>query len=284
MSNIVCPNCSATVEYHRTHCPRCLHFVGFPNVRRAASMRADLERHCLDARADADRRGVGAQIDRLETLLASAVVTINTGTKVVASMALDHAYRSYYRAYDEGLRRIAEQQYHADRLAVDAKIHTGYERAILNAALSPDGRGLANYGEVTLQLCEAAVRDRASLLRENAFNFYERYDLGPIGAEEAPGWRAVWADRAWLGIAHLAPAVTPAMSVADLVPVIMTPGTNRQDDRFMEVHLYGELTKEAVEKATLMRPLTEQQDRDNWQLARQTLARNGVEVAEAAHS
>lgn len=78
-------------------------------------------------------------------------------------------------------------KYHAHRSAVDAKIHPGYGFEILNAALSPDGRGLPNYGEVTLELSELSIASRASVLRENAFDFYERCDLGKRNAEEELG-------------------------------------------------------------------------------------------------
>ena len=278
MYGLICPNCGSQVDFPQTNCRSCHHFVGYPNVRRAEAMHAPLNQHYVAAKADADIRGVTVRVGQLEALLEHSVVTINTSAKVLASMALDHPYRSYYRAYDEGLRSIAEAKYHGDRAAVDAKVHTGYERHILNAALSPDGSGLINYGEITLQLREISVRDRASVLRENAFDFYERYGLGGRSSEEESGWRSTWPERARLGVAHLAPGITPAISLAGLPALVLTVGVARSDDRYMEVHIYGELNKEALEKVTLAKPLTEPEERDNWDFARQKLSLIGVGV------
>ena len=123
-------------------------------------------------------------------------------------MTLGQNYISYYNALDHGARKIAERQYHAHRRAVDDKVHTGYGEEILNAALSVDGRGLTNYGPITLELRQISIEDRASVMRENSFDFYDRYKLGDRDAIEEPGWRSTWATRARLGVAHVEPSVT----------------------------------------------------------------------------
>src|SRR5262249_33201425 len=149
---------------------------------------------------------------------------------------------SYYRALEEGARYMAEREYHAHRQAVDAKVHTGYETHILNAALSADGRGLVNYGPITLELISNAIENHTSVMRENSFLFYERYGLGDRDGREEPGWRSIWSDRAQLGVAHLAPSVSAATPMSDLVPLIMFSGADRHQDRYIEVHLYNEIS------------------------------------------
>ena len=243
-------------------------------------MQADLKRNFDDAVADATRRGLESKIDRIESLLAGSVATINVSPKVILSMVLGTAYQSYHRALDQDLRQIAERKYHAHRVAVDAKVHPGYGAEILDAAVSPDGRGLTGYGEITLQLREISIADRASVLRENAYAFYERYNLGCRDAEEAPGWRATWADRARLGVAHLAPTLSPMIADKDLPFSVLAVGPSRDDDRYIEVHIYGQLTSAALEDVSLDRPLTHADDRDEWTLARQKLERRGVTVQE----
>ena len=243
-------------------------------------MSADLDRNYIEAVADAERRGLKRQVDRLENLLAGSVATINVSPKVLLNMALGTSYRSYHKALDQDLRRIAERKYHAHRTAVDAKVHPGYGPEILNAAVSPDGRGLTNYGEVTLRLREISIGDRASVLRENAYAFYERYDLGKRDAEEEAGWRAVWADRARLGVAHLAPSLSPTVSGDDLPFSILNVGHNKDNDQYIEVHIFGDLTCPALDKARLDRPLTRPDCREEWALARQKLESRGINVEE----
>ena len=271
-------NCGAMVEFHRTNC-EFGHFIGFPNVRRAEEMRADLERNYEAARRDAAARGVEPQVDELETLLLRTVATINIGAKLLRNMAFGQNYMSYYKAMEIGSRKIAERQYHSHRGAVDEKVHPGYREEIINAALSPDGRGLTNYGAITLQLEGHAIEDRASVMRENAFDFFERYDLGRRNAEEEPGWRAVWADRARLGVAHLAATLTHATALDRILrchPVLgRRSGFGTVTSKCMSD---GEVSPQPLGQVTLEKPLTDPQDKDDWDGAQQKLTKGGVKV------
>jgi hypothetical protein len=278
--SVKCPKCNKDIDFHRTNCAVCGSFVGYPNVRIAAAMKHDLNRHYAEALSDATRRGVRLWVNQLEVLLDGSVATITVRPNILSNMAVGHNYRNYYKALKNDLRRIAEPEYHAHRAAVDVKIHPGYETEILDAALSPDGRGLTSYGEITLQLRNVTIEDRASVLRENSFTFYERYDLGKRDAKEEPGWRSVWADRAHLGIAHLAGRVTPTTSERDLPGKILSSGATRNDDCFMEIHIYGELTLDAVDTVSLDKPLTNANDHDDWDFARQKVARKLIAVVD----
>ena len=236
-------------------------------------MRADLLRHYDAALDDARRRGVTAQVRQLETILQDSIATINVDAKLLSNMAKSQNYMSYYNAIALGLRRIAERKYHAHRSAVDAEIHTGYASEIVNAALSPDAHGLTNYGEITLVLQTEAIEDRASLMRENAFDFFERYQLGGRDAEEEPGWRSTWADRSQLGVAHLCPSITPATAGNDLVNHVLFCGSDRPEDRYIEIHIYGEISWQSLSKVVLEKPLTTSEDQEDWRFGRQKLGR-----------
>jgi hypothetical protein len=270
------------VDYHRTNC-EFGHFIGFPNVRRAEEMRPELNHHYATAMTDAVARQVEPQVRRLETLLQGTVATINIDAKLLRNLAFGQNYMSYYKALQLGLRKIAEQVYHAHRGAVDEKIHTGYKEEILNAALSADGHGLINYGPVTLELMAVSIEDRASVLRENAHDYFERYKLGGRNAEEEPGWRSVWSDRAHLGVAHLAVEITPATADAQISALIMACGADRHADRYIEVHIYGELSWQSLGKVTLEKPLTEPEDQDDWLFGRQKLAGRGITIVDGVH-
>lgn len=97
MSDFKCPKCGKVVEYNQTNCESG-HFIGFPNVRRAEEMRADLIRHNDAALDDATRRGVAAQVQQLETILQDSVATINIDAKLLRNMAKSQNYMSYYNA------------------------------------------------------------------------------------------------------------------------------------------------------------------------------------------
>lgn len=246
-------------------------------------MRADLDRHYQDALADADGRGVRATVDKLEVNLRSSDAVIAMRPSVLLSVTKDAAYRSYHRALDQDLRQIAEEALHRHRGVVDMAVHTGYFADITNAAISTDGRALNNYGAISVTIGERFIADRATVLRENAWDFYERHDLGARGAEEEPGWRCVWADRAKLGVTHLAPNVTGATSNDALHHLVLEPGTGRHDDHFMEVHIFDMLTADTFAAVSLDRPLTDSEQQKDWDMASQKLAARGIPVKGGTH-
>jgi hypothetical protein len=243
-------------------------------------MVADLDRNYDTAIADAVLRGVEAKLDELENILKGSIATINITVKLLYALAAGQNYMSYYKAFEMGLRQIAERQYHAQRGKVDEAVHTGYRAEILNAALSPDGRGLTNYGPITLHLLEVSISDRSSVMRENAFDFFERNDLGARNAEEEPGWRSIWDSRAKLGVAHLVSSITSATSLHDISDHILTSGARRVDDHYMEVHIYGELSWQALRCAILEKPLTVPEEQDDWDFGRQKLSHRGVTIVD----
>jgi hypothetical protein len=190
-------------------------------------------------------------------------------------------YVSYYIAMDEERREIALAGHHGHRQAVDSVIHTGYEKKILNAAMTPaSAPGLTNYGPITIHLRQVSIEDRSTVLRENAFEFFERYRLGDQGAAEEPGWRSVWTQRQILGVAHVTPLITVATPANGLADLVMLPGAGRHDDRFMEVHIFGTLDWQSIEAAVLELPLTSTEDRDDWDFARTKLIVRGVSCDE----
>jgi hypothetical protein len=141
-------------------------------------MQTDLDHNYADAVASAESRGVRPLLDRLAVLLSSSVAVIAVPADVLLKMTMGAAYRSYHKALDQGLRPIAEKIYHRHRTVVDAAMHAGYYAEITTAAISTDGRGLNNYGTITLRIGERFIANRATVLRENAFEFYKRYNLG----------------------------------------------------------------------------------------------------------
>lgn len=278
----ICSCCGEEVGYDRDTCSKGT-FIGFPHVRLAKKMRDALLDHYARAKESAAARGVEREYERLIALLDRALVSLNLELRVAGNLLSGQAYRSYYAAVDERQRQIAKRLFHADRLKVDAVIHTGYAEKIVNLALSPDGRGLPNYGPVSFLLKEASISARCALLRENAFAFHARFSLGDVGAIEEPGWRSVWGDRAMLGAAALEPDLRPGMSDEDIRAVIHRAGPTRPEDRFMEVHLYDAMMWEYVEAAYLGAELQTPQERVHWGQIKEDVADKGIRLIGAPH-
>jgi len=240
-----CSCCNEMVPYNVDNCPKGS-FVGFPNVRVARKMKADLAGRHTAAREAGDTRNVSDLIQRLDDLLNGAKASINLAPRIVANLANGQPYRSYHESCELGQRPLAKRINHAHRTAVDAKVHIGYGDRIINAALSPDGRGLSNYGKIALLLKDGAISDRCSLLSENAFDYFQSHKLWDPDKPEPLGFRALWEDRAALGVAKLEPLVKENMSDEDLCDLILHSGADRHDDRYIEVHVIDFLQREYV--------------------------------------
>ncbi len=272
---VSCSKCGLKAVYNRHSCPSG-HFVSFPNVRFAASMEPALIANYQFAMNASSNNGTSDKLSILYNMLSNSVATINISPKVFRNISNGTYYSSYYVAMSEGLREIAKFDYHSHRRSVDSKIHTGYEDQIINAQLSVTNRGLPSYDKITIILKDVAIMDRASVLRENAFLFYERHNLGASGVEEEAGWRSVWSNRAMLGIAHLGPSVTPATPVDRLGELVSAPGVDRQSDKFIEVHIFGQIDWQAIASAVLEAPAASPEDLGDWEFANQKLSTRGV--------
>ena len=196
---------------------------------------------------------------------------------------------------------MAKREFHRRRDIVDGAIHTGYGERVVYLALSPDGRGLSNYGPVTLLLKEASAEDRCAALRENSYLFYKNCGLGP-DVEEEPGWRSDWEDRSMLGVAKLEPELAAGMDNAGLAKLVLLAGDDRQKDRYIELHMLDALAREYVDSfyldADCLRDRYETavregnragmidrdqsgmtpEDREIWQQIGEALLRNGARL------
>src|SRR5206468_1602376 len=115
-------------------------------------------------------------------------------------------------------------------------------------------QGLSSYGSVALRLKENYVEKRASLLEENSY--VVRRSL-PTAA------RATWDDRVMLAIAKLAPASDRTRD--SLRRALLFCEGNRETDKFIEVHVWGGFTPDAIGSIELqLKP----RDEDEMLLAR----------------
>ena len=103
-----------------------------------------------------------------------------------------------------------------------------------------------SYEPYAIALKDLAVKDRATVLEENSYLFVERHDIRRGGA--APlGYRATWAERHKLAVSKLGARVSNVMTQVDFARLLLSGGSNRVSDEFIEVHIYGPLDNNAIE-------------------------------------
>jgi hypothetical protein len=146
-------------------------------------------------------------------------------------------------------RLSATAQDDAIRCSVDGQLFGNMASKITMAALSLEPLGLASYGDVFMQFSERFCSRRASLLSENSFDFVGRFPGGPQA--QPLGHRATWADRGRLALVEAVHELEPGMDPNVFPGVLLRPGATRQDDRFLEVHIYESWNIEAVEGVTM---------------------------------
>lgn len=192
-------------------------------------------------------------------------------------------YQNYHFQVEVGRKRIASELNHGVRLMVNQRIYPAYGLALHYAVLSPDGRGLGNYGEVavTWDVTPSYLGRRSTLLEENEFAFFERHGLGELDAVVPPGFRAAWTDRSMLAVAKLEPELTAATALADLSDMLLAEGTDRRQDRFIEVVVYGNqgIDGQDIRSVKLMKPIMDQQRQERWQIVIETCALRGISVS-----
>ena len=81
-----------------------------------------------------------------------------------------------------------------------------------------------------------------------------------------------------LGVAHLALQLIPSLPDAALPSLVLTMGADRETDRFMEVHIFGMVPIDIVERVSLDRPLVTAESQGEWDLARQKIVARGIPV------
>lgn len=242
-----CPFCTHDVPAVLDHCPHCARPAFFPNVRQVEEPVeiAAVEQRYQRALADSAASGCGAVAGAFEAKAATAQAVIGRPIEEALRLAKadDQAYASYYELLHAGVRLPTGSRWDRLRGIADTELFGTYRDKVRFAALALDGAWLPHYGAVALELKEPMIAHRATVFEENSAVFFERRrTLG----EEPPvvtGFRARWLDRGKLALAKHAGDLTPVCTAADFSSILLRRGATGADDVFVEVHIYGSLTR-----------------------------------------
>ncbi len=246
-----CEFCGHSVPLEWDHCPHCARPSLFPNVRMAElpEERAAVERRYRKAVRVAEAEGCKVVFGRLEQLTAVSKAVIARKVTDVEQLAReDSVYPTYYLKLDSGVQLPSNDKWDELRGMADEKLFRHGKKHVRFAALSLDGCGLWNYGECSLVLREDMIGHRASVFEGNSALFLKKthYSL-------KPGFRASWRERQKLCVAKLASSLTPEMTDSDLAGSILHEGPSSEEDRFVEVHIWGSMSARTLERVILRR-------------------------------
>jgi hypothetical protein len=215
-------------------------------VRAAAAESHDLNKRYDTAVESARKQGKYDTLNKFEERMktTSAVISVKLGFLHFFVADDKQLYTTYQLGVKAQTRKAAAAEDDRHRIAVEGAIFGSYGDKIRYAALSLDGRG-PSYGSYSFRLEEIAVKDRASLLEENSYDFVERHNVkkGRI----PPGYRSVWQERHKLTVAKLATQVSSTTIEKDYPQLLLPAATDRLSDEFIEVHIFGPLDISAIE-------------------------------------
>jgi hypothetical protein len=252
-----CSECQHPVAEQLDHCPHCGRPALFPNVRQVedpAEVDALDQRHA-NAVADTKTRGCEDAANKFEAAAAAAQAIIARPIEEALRLASadDQAYATYYELLHSGLRLPTGNRWDRLRQLADTELFGSIRGKIRFAALSVDGASLSHYGEVALQLAEPMIEHRATVFEENSAVFFERQRRMGIEPPRIAGYRARWRDRGRLALAKHHPSIVSTSHVNDYPRMLIRSGSRPEDDVFIEVHVYGSLTRRSLARAVIQK-------------------------------
>lgn len=251
-SQDTCSLCGAPLSSAQRHCPTCKADAGAPNVRRCrtdANLRALTARYD-EARGRATSVGCSKEFDDLEAVLkekSGVVVSMSAGTARKFVEDLNTIYVNYGQLVGGGMRRPATSEDDRQRCAVGALLFGSYANSIIYGVLSLTEKGLPTYGPIHCRLRSVAIEHRSSFLETNSYRFVGDHNVVP--QDKLPlGYMACWGHRHSLVLAKLADRLSSGQSELEWQALLIhSDGSNRQNDDFVEAHIYEGFDVRAIE-------------------------------------
>lgn len=249
-----CKNCKSEVPFSYEKCPTCGQYMGPPNVRSAKSKK-ELDALNLRYEAaldDAKKNGSYKCLTEFDEEVKKSFTVINVDLNYLNLVCTsDNAlYSNYFLQTNGQIRKPASEDHDKHRRGVDALLFGEYSKEIRYAALSLDGMGLISYGHYSMKLKEIAVKDRATLLENNSYEFAQKNNLKP-GDIIPAGYKSCWNDRHKLAVSKLCKKVKADTKKNEFSKILLyADKKNRAKDEFIEVHIYGGFDNKAIESVT----------------------------------
>jgi hypothetical protein len=225
----------------------------FPNVRAAEvpAERAALDTRYQAALQKAESCGARKAVEDFETAARGSRAVISRPFRELERLSSSdkEMVSTFYQLIRGEVRLPHDNKWDILRGLADEALFPGSRESIRFAALSLDGRGLPHYGDCSFVLQESMIAHRASVYEENSAVAMKKHAYEP-----PPGYRATWEERGKLCVAKLGGGIQAATAPAELPGLLLQPGAAPEEDRFVEVHIWGPMTVRTMERATAAAP------------------------------
>lgn len=270
-----CPHCNAELPTSVDRCVTCDKQVDPPNVR---SVNQPPERNSLNERVQQvlakakDTHRLPAVTRFRNHVERSGRVVIAISYEVAA--AFTKSPTSIYSNYEllvaaEG-RVPANRADDTMRCVVGGWLFGSFAHHIRYGMLSTTPTGLPTYGDIFFNLKSSAISHRTTFSEWNSYTFASRIanQLTP----PPPGHQSSCSTRADLAVAKLGDRIAKDQTEADMDELIAFRGKSRNEDDFIEAHIYGPIHQSAIETI------------ESLNQPHSTAARNDVAILREQHS
>jgi hypothetical protein len=253
-----CTHCGNDIPLSEDRCPHCALPGLFPNVRagEAPAEVQSLEDRYRKALDRANLAGCGAVAQRFEQAMQQTRAVVNRPIGEVQRLATsdNELYATYYQLTNSGVKIPQGDVWDKRRAATDDVLFPGWKEKVRFAALTGNEEGVWHYGQCAVILKDTMIAHRASVFEENSVVFMRRHDIKVYSPDALPkGFRASWAQRHKVCLAKLAGQLDVRTPDSGFASILLKQGATPEDDAFVEVHIWGPLTRRGFERVVVQK-------------------------------
>jgi hypothetical protein len=273
---MICERCKLEVSESSSICTSCGTFAGYCNVRIAEKVEEveALEVRYRQALMDAEGRGVLGKVEEFDAdvrTISQAVVAMDPDTLCRLATNANELFSNYQLMVRAHARKAAILSNDQRRMAVDGRLWGQFGSEIRYAALSLDRKGLLSYGDCFAILRDLHIEHRTSVLEKNSYDFVESSE-----SKDMPlGRRSNWKNRHKVAVAKCAERIDVATEKADFPRLLMESGITRQQDDFIEVHIFGPFDFKAIDAIGTSGNISEKRDQLTLEIIKKYAAAEG---------
>jgi hypothetical protein len=257
LTNLTCKDCQTPNLRHARTCRACGESLGAVNVNIVSDIyfQEGLKKRYAAVLKEVSKRDKLAEVQRLEEAVEQkGQAVINMPLEILFKVVNESdAYLSYQRGVEQG--KIYARAFNEEifQCVIEGVLYGVSGKDVVYAALSLDDNGVSFYGDVSVVLKTQQIARRTTVFEKDTFPLYnELIESGWKPNKIIPsGHCGTWRERAVVVLIKHSIAVAEMKSLPDFARLILKSDDKDYDDDFIELHIWGNITKLNLEKVTL---------------------------------
>lgn len=259
LTNLTCKveDCQTPNLRHARTCVGCGESLGPVNVNIVSDIyfQEGLKKRYAAVLEEVSKRDKLAEVQQLEEAVEQkGQAVINMRLEVLFKVVNENeAYLSYQRGVEQGKVHARAFNEEISQCVIEGVLYGVSGKDVVYAALSLDDNGVNFYGDVSVVLKTQQIARRTTVFEKDTFPLYnELIESGWKPNKIIPsGHCGTWTERAVVVLIKHSIAVAEMKSLPDFARLILKSDDKDYYDDFIELHIWGNITKLNIEKVTL---------------------------------